>query len=172
MALTQCQARAIYKHAVEHCACENNIVPAKEALDKCDLELFERICRGNIVWLLRKQSPYVWSAGVCVEFHTDTYLEYFKDSEQWLQGPQHVFNAEKDKLITVKYFLNDNFVMSINFINNIPVSLEDKYYNKIEMEPNNTLRLRTPLHHKQPYKVIQNGSKPPAGEKDLRTRGL
>lgn len=107
MSLTKDQCKEILKQAKKADACSSNYEPAKKAYKKSDYETFEKICRGNISWLV----------GCGIEFPASVsgeYIYYYRSSKlkgllnEYGEPSDIIFRIDKDSEVVDEIEVKDS----------------------------------------------------------------
>ena len=108
MALTKKQCKEILRQAKKADACEENYLPAKAAYKAGDYEMFEKICRGNTVWLQLNGvlTPYP-PEGPYIRYSDAYVYNGFVDEDDDTVGMRIVYHKDTNNIYTMRYYNED-----------------------------------------------------------------
>ena len=106
MTMTKEQCNQILFEAKVHQACFNNYEPAVAAFEEADYDTFEKICRGNINWLKKRniETPFA-AAGPYLLYGSSAVLKGEVDEERNDVGIKMILN-KRTGLVESMYIFN------------------------------------------------------------------
>lgn len=122
MTMTKEQCNQILFEAKVHQACFNNYEPAVAAFEEEDYDTFEKICRGNITWLQRRNIPTPFSPtgpyvlysegevhkGEVNDEHMDVGIKMILNKRTGLVESMYIFNTQGKPVYSLKKAENCN----------------------------------------------------------------